>query len=93
MKRSNRFVYMKPLTQQDESTINLDQDNVKTSQNDEKTPTHCRFCGAFEFKQKKVPPYKGVPPLKVGVVCLKCGETTVISFQEFYKTHAIKGKK
>lgn len=84
---------MKPLTLPDESTINLDQDNVKTSQNDVKTPIHCRFCNAFHFKSKKVPPYKGVPPLKVGVVCLECGETTVISFQEFYKYHAIKGKK
>lgn len=84
---------MKPLTQDNESTINLDQDNVKTSQNDEKTPTHCRFCGVCEFKKKPVPPYKGTPPLKVGIVCLKCGETTVISFQEFYKYHCLKVKK
>jgi hypothetical protein len=83
---------MKPLSNKRVSTIKNGVDNVKTSQDNVKTPMNCRLCGEFCFIKKKMPYWRGTPPLKVGVVCLKCGETTVISYQEFCEYHLLKGK-
>lgn len=97
MKR--KFVYqepmikMKPLSQNDENAIKVDENNTVDTEENVKSATECKKCGCFCFIKKKMPKYFGVPPQKIGVVCSNCGETTVIPFQEFCACHLIKGKK
>ena len=81
---------MKTLTKNDENAINVSENNENTLDENVKMAHNCRHCGEFCFIKKKMPTYRGTPPLKVGVVCSKCGETTVISLQEFYALHLKK---
>jgi DNA-directed RNA polymerase subunit RPC12/RpoP len=95
----NRFVYqppmikMKTLTKNDVNAIKVSEENVNNTDENVKMAHNCRHCGEFCFIKKKMPVYRGTPPLKIGVVCSKCGETTVISLQEFYALHLLKDKK
>lgn len=95
----HKFVYqppmikMKTLSKNNENAITTNETNGVDTEENVKTASNCRHCGEFCFIKKKMPKYFGVPPLKMGVVCSKCGETTVISFQEFCALHLIKGKK
>lgn len=92
----NKFIYqppmikMKTLSQSDVNAINKGEENVNDTDENVKMAHNCRHCGEFCFIKKKMPTYRGTPPLKVGVVCSKCGETTVISLQEFYALHLKK---
>lgn len=58
-----------------------------------KTTHTCRHCGNTTFKNKPVPRFSVKPPLKVGVLCLKCGETLVISFSDFCDNYLIRAGK
>ena len=95
----NKYVYMPPmikmktLTKNDENAIKVSETNADNVDENVKMAHNCRYCDAFCFIKKKMPKYFGVPPLKMGVVCSKCGETTVIPFQEFYALHLLKDKK
>ena len=81
---------MKTLTKNDENAINNSENSENTRDENVKMAHNSRHCGEFCFIKKKMPTYRGTPPLKVGVVCSKCGETTVISLQEFYALHLKK---
>lgn len=83
---------MKPLSSDDVSTIKMSDNDENNNQNDVKSVSICRFCGESCFIKKKMPYWRGTPPQKVGVVCLKCGETTVVSYQEFCQHHWLKAK-
>jgi hypothetical protein len=87
------MIKMKTLTKNDVNAINSSEENVNNTDENVKMAHNCRHCGEFCFIKKKMPKYFGVPPLKIGVVCSKCGETTVISLQEFYALHLLKDKK
>jgi transcription elongation factor Elf1 len=52
----------------------------------------CRFCGHNDFEKKAFPKYYKKPPLKVGVICLQCGETLVVSVDDFAQNF-LKEKK
>jgi DNA-directed RNA polymerase subunit RPC12/RpoP len=92
----NKFIYqppmikMKTLSKNDENAITSSETNGVDTETNVKMAHNCRHCGEFCFIKKKMPVYRGTPPLKVGVVCSKCGETTVISLQEFYALHLKK---
>jgi DNA-directed RNA polymerase subunit N (RpoN/RPB10) len=39
-----------------------------------------------------MPRYKYEPPLKIGVICLSCGETVVVDYYTFVEKYEIKAK-
>jgi transcription elongation factor Elf1 len=45
----------------------------------------CRFCSGHEFFAKKLPYFVVKPPLKVGILCVGCGETLVVSFNDYWE--------
>jgi hypothetical protein len=52
----------------------------------------CRFCEGKHFEPRKMPRYKYEPPLKIGVICLSCGETVVVDYYTFVEKYEIKVK-
>jgi len=53
----------------------------------------CRHCGNQHFEKKPMPRYIKTLPLKIGVVCLSCGETLVVSNSDFVDNFMIKKDK
>ena len=52
-------------------------------------PFVCRYCGANHFMKRTMPKFVGLPPAKVGVVCLLCEETLVVSMNDFIENFLI----
>jgi hypothetical protein len=50
----------------------------------------CRFCGCKDFGSRKMPRYKYEPPHKIGLLCLKCGETVVVDYYTFVEKYELK---
>ena len=50
----------------------------------------CRFCRGKEFGSRRMPRYKYEPPLKIGLLCLKCGETVVVDYYTFVEKYELK---
>jgi hypothetical protein len=65
---------------------------MKPSKDIQKDHYECRFCGGTHFDKRKMPRYKIEPPLKIGVVCLSCGETVVVDYYTFVEKYEIKTK-
>jgi hypothetical protein len=57
-----------------------------------KKPFVCRYCGSNQFIKKPMPKFVGLPPAKVGVVCLSCEETLVVSMNDFIENFLIVRK-
>jgi hypothetical protein len=63
---------------------------MKPSREIQKKSYKCRFCKSKNFGKRTMPRYKHEPPLKIGVVCLDCGETVVIDYYTFVEKYEIK---
>jgi len=50
----------------------------------------CRHCGCKQFEPRKMPRYKYEPPHKIGLLCLKCGETVVVDYYTFVEKYELK---
>jgi DNA-directed RNA polymerase subunit RPC12/RpoP len=53
---------------------------------------HCRYCKGKNFEKRKMPRYKYEPPIKIGLLCLECGETVVVDYYTFVEKYEIKAK-
>ena len=53
---------------------------------------HCRYCKGKNFEKRKMPRYKYEPPIKIGLLCLDCGETVVVDYYTFVEKYEIKAK-
>jgi DNA-directed RNA polymerase subunit RPC12/RpoP len=53
---------------------------------------HCRYCKGKHFEKRKMPRYKYEPPIKIGLLCLDCGETVVVDYYTFVEKYEIKAK-
>ena len=52
----------------------------------------CRYCKGKQFSKRKMPRYKYEPPVKIGLLCLDCGETVVVDYYTFVEKYEIKAK-
>ena len=52
----------------------------------------CRHCKGKQFSKRKMPRYKYEPPVKIGLLCLDCGETVVVDYYTFVEKYEIKAK-
>jgi DNA-directed RNA polymerase subunit RPC12/RpoP len=52
----------------------------------------CRYCKGKNFEKRKMPRYKYEPPIKIGLLCLDCGETVVVDYYTFVEKYEIKAK-
>jgi DNA-directed RNA polymerase subunit RPC12/RpoP len=53
---------------------------------------HCRYCKGKNFEKRKMPRYKYEPPIKIGLLCLDCGETVVVDYYTFVEKYELKAK-
>jgi hypothetical protein len=65
---------------------------MKPSMTIKKDSYQCRYCKGKDFQPRKMPRYKYEPPIKIGLLCLKCGETVVVDYYTFVEKYEIKAK-
>jgi hypothetical protein len=65
---------------------------MKPSMEIKKASYQCRHCGSKDFGHRKMPRYKYEPPIQIGLLCLKCGETVVVDYYTFVEKYEIKAK-
>jgi DNA-directed RNA polymerase subunit RPC12/RpoP len=65
---------------------------MKPSMTIKKDSYHCRYCKGKNFEKRKMPRYKYEPPIKIGLLCLDCGETVVVDYYTFVEKYEIKAK-